>query len=365
MEINQRVNSLYGKPGSVSDNQNVTPSREYLRGGPVPSGAPIAQQAPPTTPTTRRVIGSDGQVNYEPALLGSQPWQIPPGSSPVQGGFPGQYRPGFAPPLPPGPMSTTGLPTNPFMQKGETVQKAEVGQPQEITPRGVATGAPLGEPEAIKGELAESQRQANDLSAAANEARNTKAIIGNLRNSLKGFTPGPLADYSRIGRSLAANVVPESWKKEGGFLDPKSIASQEEFNKFAQQIAQSQFRQLGGTGTNAHLDSVQHTSPNEFMSKMGIQGVLGFLDGNQDAIEIKNKEWRNWRSKGNSVQTWPAFNQKFQETFDPRVFQLKYLSPKDRRDYVDSITTPDEAQSFVKAFHHAKTKGWINYEIPK
>jgi hypothetical protein len=342
----------------------------------VPSGAPIAKQLPPETDVNRPTIDPNtGQPTggYEPAKLGNVPVQIPPGSRLAPGGLPGQFLPINRDP--------NSLPTNPRMLPGETPRAVNPGPIESPNSRvrsgfqdaygnppvarGPATQPPVGEPEAIKGELAESQRQANDLSAAANETRNTKALIGNLRNTLKGFTPGPLADYSRIGRSLAANVVPDSWKKEGGFLDPKSIASQEEFNKFAQQIAQSQFKQLGGTGTNAHLDSVQHTSPNEFMSKLGIQGVLGFLDGNQDAIEMKNKEWRNWRSKGNSVQTWPAFNQKFNETFDPRVFQLKYLAPKERREYVDSITTPDEAQSFVRAFHHAKTKGWINYEIPK
>lgn len=133
MDMSQRINSQYGAPGAISDGQNVTPSRTFLRGGPVPSGAPIAQQVPPTTPS----IDSAGK----PALLGSQPIQTPPDTSPVPGGFPGQYtnRLGATPPLPIGPMSTDNLPTNPLMRKDEKVTSAEV-MPPTIAPRGAPTG---------------------------------------------------------------------------------------------------------------------------------------------------------------------------------------------------------------------------------
>lgn len=368
MDMSQRINSQYGGQGSVSDGQNVTPSRTFLRGGPVPSGAPIAQQAPPTTQTTRKVVSPTGEVSYEPALLGSVPTQIPPNASPVPGGFPGQYnnRLNATPPLPTGPMDVNKLPTNPLMKKGEVATSAEV-MPSTISPRGAATGAPTGAEEGIKSEVAQGASMANDLSLSANESKNVKALIGNMRNALKDFTPGPLADYKLLFKSFAnSNLpVPESWKKEGGFLDPKSIASQEEFNKFSQQISQAQLKALGGTGATAHLDSVQHTSPGQFMSKLGIHGILATLEGNQDAIEAKNKEWRNWRSKGNGVDTMNSFNQKFNEAFDPRVFQLKYVSPEDRKKYVQGIDNAEDAMTFVKAYHHAKAKGWINYDLGK
>lgn len=351
---------------------------------PIINRGQLQQQEPPTQPTvTPTTNPTTGETTYQPGTLGGgrpSPGIIPPNRLQPSVGSTAPIVPNavptqsIRPPLSVGAIDPNALPTHPGMKPGERAIKAVVQPPVPAptaagmrTAQGVPTAPPIGAEEGIKGEVAESVRQSNDLSVAANEQRNAKALIGNLRNDLKGFTPGPLADYKRLAKSFATSnlPVPESWKKEGGFLDPKSIASQEQFNKVAQQIAQSQFKALGGTGTNSHLDSVQHTSPNEFMSKLGIEGVAALLEGNQDAIGIKNTEWRNWRTKGNGVETWNTFNKRFNDNFDPRVFQLKYLSPKDRKEYVGNIDNADEAQSFVRAYHHAKTKGWINYEIPK
>lgn len=346
---------------------------------PITPRGQLPSQEPPTQETvTRRPNPTTGEMEYQRGTLGGgrpSPGIIPPTPNRLQPqiGSDAPIVPNRVPtqsirPLGVGAIDPNTLPTNPFSKPGERAIRAVVEPPIPArTTQGVPTAAPIGTEEGIKGEVAESVRQANELSLAANEQRNAKGLIGNLRNELKGFTPGPLADYKRLAKSFATSnlPVPESWKKEGGFLDPKSIASQEQFNKVAQQIAQSQFKALGGTGTNSHLDSVQQTSPNEFMSKLGIEGVAALLEGNQDAIGIKNTEWRNWRSKGNGVETWNAFNKRFNDNFDPRVFQLKYLSGKDRKEYISNIDNADEASSFVRAYHHAKQKGWINYDIPK
>lgn len=328
-----------GNQQFLSNGQTTQGFRAPGKGGIAANTKPIQIQAPPTAEAI--VPGTN-----EKAMLGAQPPQVAPGSvSSIE-------------PLP--------LPAVPPQRRPDVSFTAPVVKDNSrITPRGPITGLAPGVVAAQEGETIESVKQSNDLATAANEQKNAKALFGNLRVALKGFTPGPMADYKKLAKSFAISnlPIPESWQKEGGFLDPKSIASQEEFGKVSQQILQSQFKALGGTGTNAALDSVSHTSPNELMSKLGIQGVAAMLEGNQDAISIKNGAWRKWREDGNGVETWPKFNQDFNRNFDPRVFQLKYMSPKERKDYIASIDNPSEAKSFVRAYHHAKANDWIDYSI--
>jgi hypothetical protein len=114
--------------------------------------------------------------------------------------------------------------------------------------------------EAAVSTAGQSAAMGNQLVTAANEAPATRAILDNLERTLEDFKPGVGADWARIGKSLVNTTLPESVAKKIGF-DPKSIASQEEFNKLAYNLAQSQFQALGGTGTDAKLNSTMSTSP--------------------------------------------------------------------------------------------------------
>lgn len=229
------------------------------------------------------------------------------------------------------------------------------------------TGAPQaglapGVAQAAADTASNSARMGNELTTAANETPANKAIIGNLEKELRGFTPGPLADYKRIGKSFAtANLpIPESLKKPGAMFDPQSIADQESFNKNVYNLVQSQFKTLGGTGTDAKLDSASHTSPSELMSHVGIKNILSLLKGNQDAIELKAKEWNKWRrTKG--AETYPDFAQDFNDKFDPRIFQFRYMKPKERAEYINKIDDPAERKQLLDRVEMAHDAGWVKY----
>ena len=197
----------------------------------------------------------------------------------------------------------------------------------------------------------------NQLTVAANEVPQTRAILDNLDRTVKDFTPGPGADYKRIAKAFANTVLPESWQKEGSILDPKSVSSQEEFNKLAYNLAQNQFQALGGTGTDAKLNSTMHTSPNELMSKNGIQGVLQLLKGNTDALAIKAKAWNNWR-KVHGEDSFSDFSDDFNQHFNPRVFQFKYIPKADRQKWYSSMSSEDR-RAFEESADYALAKGWI------
>lgn len=230
----------------------------------------------------------------------------------------------------------------------------------QLRPRGFAVGQQPGYTQ----EAQAGANAANTLMTAANEIPMTKSILDNLEHDLTKFTSGQGADWTRVAKNFANRNIPmpDSWKKEGAIFDAKSLASQENFNKLAQQLAQAQFQQLGGTGTDAKLNSAMSTSPNEYLSALGNRGIIRLLKGNQDAIAAKYKEWLDWRKAGNPPSSYGEFSAWFNDHFDPKVFQFKYLSPKDRQEYLNGMD-PDAQQKFLRDLTFARKKDWVKFQV--
>lgn len=195
----------------------------------------------------------------------------------------------------------------------------------------------------------------NQLVAAANQAPITEGILQNMDKTLGEFTSGPGADWTRVGKAFANTVLPAGMK-----FDPKSIASQEEFNKQAYSLAQSQFQALGGTGTDAKLASAASTSPNELLSKEGNKGIVQLLRGNNDALKVKAKEWNKWKKDPvhGGEDSYAEFSDRFNEDFNPRVFQFKYIPTTERNAWYQAMS-PDDRRAFEKSAKIAKQNGWI------
>lgn len=200
-----------------------------------------------------------------------------------------------------------------------------------------------------------SAKLGNALVTAANEIPQTRSILDNLERVLPDFTPGPGADWRRVGKALANTVIPDSLKDKIGF-DPKSIASQEEFNKLAFNLAQNQFQALGGTGTDSKLDSAMHTSPSEMMTTLGNKNVMQLLKGNADALKIKAREWNKYK-KDHGEDSFAEFSDQFNENFNPRVFQFKYIPKAERASWYKAMSPADRRQ-FEANLDYADSKGW-------
>jgi len=340
--------------GTIDDGQNINFVPLGTKAEPkLP--APMQKRIPPTTP----VAGPEGQ----PRLYGEQGSPKDPNYS---NNFKGIITGSEAGPVeradlpPPGPQRRDRMPIPDDPSPATPQQRMDAAYG---TAKGPAVANPPGFDTATQAETATSTARASALSSAAAESPNARAIIGNLEKELKNFTPGPGADYKRIFKSaIIANApIPASWKKEGAVFDERSVASQEEFNKQVHTLVQSQFKALGGTGTDAKLDSAMHTSPNELMSQQGIKGILSLLKGNEDAITLKNKEWRKWREQGKGPQTYLQFEDNFNSEYDPRVFQFKYLKPKERQEYFDKIENADERKELLRKVQKAHDNKWVTY----
>lgn len=193
------------------------------------------------------------------------------------------------------------------------------------------------------------------LREAADMAPQAKAMLGNLEEDMKHFTAGPGSDWTRVGKAWTNRNVPlpKDWK-----FDPKSIASQEQFNKQATQLAQQQFAAIGGTGTDAKFSSAFETNPNETLSHLGNEEIIRLLKGNQDAISAKYKSWLQYK-KANGPDSYDQFSEEFNRDFDPRVFQFKYMPKAARQEYIDRMDKNDQSK-FLQDLHSARRRSWTN-----
>ncbi len=96
------------------------------------------------------------------------------------------------------------------------------------------------------------------------------------------------------------------------------------------------------------------------MSHVGTKNILSLLKGNQDAIELKAKDWNKWK-RNNGEDSFPEFAQDFNAKFDPRIFQFRYMKPKQRVEYINKIDDPAERKQLLDRVEMAHDAGWVKY----
>lgn len=214
----------------------------------------------------------------------------------------------------------------------------QVGQSQAQAAAGQVTGA-------------SNAKRAQDLSIAASTANDTKALLGNMKGDLNSFIGGKGAGQWKDFLSGINRIFP-------GSIDPNGVASQENFNKAQTLLAQRSFSSLGGTGTDAKLDSAIHSNPNEAVSQLGNEGIIALNKGFADALALKNNLWQKALQKGQTADSYGQFENSFNQKYDPRVFQFQYLDKKGQDQVVSGMTSAEKGQFFGK-LHYAEQKHWV------
>lgn len=184
--------------------------------------------------------------------------------------------------------------------------------------------------------------QGASLQRLADEVPNRKAVLNNMLGALNNFTPGPGSESVRTVAAFAQKFgIPFSDKVA------TPTAAQEEFSKFAKQLAIQQSGALGA-GTNEKLETSIGASPSVDLSKLGNQRIIHILQGNEDAIAAKNRAWQAYQAQ-NGPQSYGKFSAQFNQEFDPRIWQMSYMSPAEKKELVSSIKDPAERQHFAAA----------------
>lgn len=214
---------------------------------------------------------------------------------------------------------------------------------------GVAAGPPLGAVAAANETGNQSAKQGAELQKLADAVPQRKANLETLEQKLPDFKGGPMADRNLYIKEFA-NQFGIPWDKKG-------VASQEEFNKVAGQIALAQLQNLG-TGTDEKLGTAVKSNPSSLLSNMGNKQIIQMLKGNEDAIAVKQQAWQQWLDAGNGTETFGSFQKEFNKVYNPRVFQFVYMDPKERTDMINKMSK-SERSKFVKSLDHAEANGWV------
>lgn len=218
-----QINYHLGIPGQSDNGQTVTPTVTSPKPGfgVRPTGMPVQQQAPPTTP----VVGPSGQ----PQLLGAQPPQLAPGTAAVPTPLPVE-RPSAATAA--APIVPRSLPVQRVSgPTGETIRRTDL-EPTTFDNRfPVPTGAATG-PEPLFNAGMEAYTKAQSI--AGSKAIAIKPVIQALK-LMPGLATGP-----GTGQFNDLVAAAKAW----GIVDTKAendptVMRQELEKKLAQYISQS------------------------------------------------------------------------------------------------------------------------------
>ena len=221
------------------------------------------------------------------------------------------------------------------------------------TSGGYAASAPLGTEQAAGVEGTEQAKRGIELDREAGAVPQQRLFIRELRQTMSGFNPGnPNADWALTMKKMVNTANPF-----GNTFDPQKIASQEQFNKAANQLAMAQFKDLNSGGANSTLETSMKSNPNATISRLGNKGILDLLQGNVDAKERMGQEWQKWKEQ-NGPGSYSSFQNEWQKRYDPQVFMLPYMSKSESDKMLNAMTKNEQAQ-FLSKMAFALKQGWI------
>lgn len=189
------------------------------------------------------------------------------------------------------------------------------------------------------------------LTDAAHRWGDVHGQLSNFRTLVDQIASGPKAGAIKTIGQIATQfgLAPPSAKND--------TAALEEAGKLAYQIAQIQFQQLGGTGTDSKLDSAMHTSPSEFLTQQGNKRIIPLLQGNNDAIKAQAEAYQTWKAN-HGPQDFSKFVTQWNQHYDPRVFQAAYMDAPEVAAMKKGMSK-SERQNFDAFSAFAKSKGWL------
>lgn len=253
-----------------------------------------------------------------------------------------------APSLTTGPAFTQGMrPVNNLDDVLNNEQVSPSTRNRHTGSPGVGTAAPVGYAQDIEANVARAQ----ELEKSAQNFPARKALLGNLEALNKQFVSGPYSKEISLAKKASNQVLGTNFGED-------KIKAQEEFGKNAFQLAQQQFQALGGTGTDSKLGSAMSTSPSELLSQQGNEGIIHLLKGNEDALKVMNNEWQEYKQL-HGVGSYGTFVTEFNNHYDPRVFQAKYMTKEEKKQMIKGMSD-QERQVFFSNYDSAHDRGWVN-----
>ena len=141
--------------------------------------------------------------------------------------------------------------------------------------------------------------EADTLFTSAQGVPERKAMLSDMSADLANAPTGPGTQSAAYWSAFANTHFPALSRLLPNSIvqSPDQVASYENFEKMAGRYMQSQAGMLGPV-TNDELSSAALSNPNTLFSTLGNQGVIGILQGNEDALATKNSAWQSYVKGG-------------------------------------------------------------------
>ena len=360
----EQINYHLGQRQDITNGQTTTPSVSSVKPGfgVRPISAPIQQQLPVGTEgvDTRRTL-PDGSPNPNygaKQLIGPQPAQVPPGSLPVQGGIPGQFRPAPTarpgPPNPPGPINNPAI-LGPSSNFGGTVTGATAEAPtfadrfSAARPGGVTTSLPPGTGGAME---TGAQGGAQAAVAARQRAGSFQREIFPLQQAIPALErlgpkgTGPGTDTINNMKSFAISNVPGV--KESDFNG--TVADYDKAKKYLTDFV----NQTGNSGTNDKLAAAFAGNPS-----VGISNAAA-VDVAKSALSLRRMQQAEivaFEKSGLPESEYQKFSVRFNNEQDPRAYGVDMMGKDKLKKLIEGMS-PEELRTFkssIQIAHETKS----------
>ncbi|MBO1361918.1 hypothetical protein J2D73_19225 [Acetobacter sacchari] len=315
----ERIAAAFGTPTVVDDGSTIQSGTQgsALDGGAfTPAAGTQRQVSPEFNARPMETRGPDGSVRYvrQGVVAGTDKPTVPVDAM-GDGRYPGAQQD--------------------FSGAGSAAQ-----------PAGYVASPPAGQLEAQQATAKAGAEGANALMQAASQRNDRLAMLGNMAVDLKGFTPGPGWSKLRSIQAFASN-----W---GVPIDSGNIDAAQSFDKWAQNVANAQASALGHS--DARLAAAEDAMPNSKMQKGTIELMLHQLSGNEDAINAKAQKWQE---SGLPAAQYQAWEQKFNQNFDPRAFQILRMTPSERETTFKGLKDTGQFDAFKATYNKMAAAGLV------
>jgi hypothetical protein len=217
---------------------------------------------------------------------------------------------------------------------------------------GLSAGPSLGAGAAADVTAAGSAKNALSLQANAEGSPQRVMFLQNMAKELTNFNAGPAADWTAKAKALALQTFPGMAVASG--IDPSTVASKEEFTKYATNLAMNSAAGLGG-GTDSQLATAISGNPHAELSSLGNAQIIQVLTGIERGTQAKNMAWQNSGVPPEQYGKWSA---QWAKQVDPRVFVAPEMSQEDRAKMYNALKPADQ-ERFMQSYRTAIQSGII------
>lgn len=217
---------------------------------------------------------------------------------------------------------------------------------------GIQAGPSLGQAAAAETMGKGAAEGALQLQQQAETSPQRVYFLQDMLSNLDKFNSGPNADWTAKAQALALQLAPGVSAKIG--IDPQSVASKEEFSKFATNLAINSTQGLG-SGTDSKLAAAVAGNPNASLSKLGNEQIMKVLIGTERATQAKNQAWQQ---SGEQPQNYGKWSAAWNKDVDPRVFVAPEMTQEERAKMYKNLSEKDRA-AFSRSYNAAVRDGLI------